>query len=196
YALAGSGTLMKLMGRSGFSITKVEKVTAGGEELTKIWFKVAPDEVSTKHTGAIPIEGGPGWLLLDPNCWWRIREFLMPFHSTKYDSRFNAVAKYSYEMADGGFPLVKQMDVTHSDLASGKPIGRAIREFTFEKRVASEDEFKLSAFGLPEPKITRPPSWWSYPVVWFSVIAFTCILLVFLIRWHKRRTAEPEGQPT
>ena len=180
YTLFGNGELPSLLKRIGFSLTKTESVRSPHGDAKKFWFTISPDEFSAPRKGRQP--EGKGWVILDPSCYWRILEIELPFDARKEPRK--ELARFVYEMADGDFPLVKRIETTLLD-GQGRAKTRGTITYEIEKRDASEDEFKLSAFGLPEPTLTRR-SWWTRPHIWLSGAGLLCVGLVLTIRRYKQ----------
>lgn len=190
YGLAGNGSLRKLATMPGFSITKQQRLDGADSQITKVWFNVSPAGPSAKPPGRIPIEGA-GWFVLDKAGYWRVLAWELPFQSTKYGDPFVVIAKYGYRM-EGDLPLLETIRLTYASYPGRKLIARGTRNFGFERRQPSESEFRLSAFGLPEPEFPRPPGWWTYPYAWFGMAALTLFLLAVLIaRYRRMSSAEP-----
>lgn len=189
YNLAGHGSVFALMQRPGFKLTKAEVVSQAGLTLTKFWFHAAPDEVTAKQEGAVPIEGD-GWLLMEPNSYFRVHECELPFDVSNEKLRSviqprKSVLKFSYA-AEPGFPLLRQLTSSTYARSDGKETSRADVDYFFEKRTPTESDFRLSAFGLPEPMIASRPTWSSHPFLWFSVAAFVFFALAFAIRRYRQ----------
>ncbi|MBI2808605.1 MAG: hypothetical protein HYX68_26755 [Planctomycetes bacterium] len=184
YTFGGHGMLPYLIKRPGFTVTKQER-KAG--DLVKVHFRVEPDEVSAKKVGAASVQG-PGWFLLDPKSYWRLLEMELPF----LGDSFIIHARYQYDM-DGEFPLLNQLDMEYTSRPENKLKGQAKWTFAIEKRTPSEEEFKLSAFGLPEPTFPRRPGWWSEPFFWLVLVGIICLACAFWIRRRKRTPGPAEN---
>lgn len=181
-----AGSLPTFLKRPGFSVTKTESAGTPEEGLSKVWFKVVADEISAKQQGQVPIEG-TGWLLLDPKCYWRIREFELPFFSPRFPT-FRALAKYHYNTARDNYPLLKQIDIAfYPPESSEKPETRTVIDYVFEKRVPDEKEFRLSGYGFPEPMGVPPVSSGTRWYLWISLTAFAALAIGALARKLKKR---------
>ena len=100
----------------------------------------------------------------------------------------------AYEMIDhpSGFPLVKSSTTSgmlHSYRDKNAPKKSYTRKTEYEWEVNNhvpDEEFTLSAFGLPEPKGSKPPAK-SQVWVWLSGAVIALIALAILFAWLKRR---------
>jgi hypothetical protein len=171
YALPFKGALLDLAKRSGFHVTSSENLRSPRGETRKVWFRVFPDDTTGQR-----IPEGKGWVILDPASYWRILEIEIPFDGRKCKE----TAKYSYEIVDNNYPLIKRVE-SKIVYSQGRAPTLGTVTFEIEKRVASADEFRLPYFGLPEP-ILPNRSWWRRTYVWLSVAAIICVGAVLLIR--------------
>ena len=194
YKLGLVDFLPELLKRPGFSVTKTESVGPPEEGFSKIWFKAVADEISDKQKGTVPIEG-TGWLILDPKCYWCVRECELPYYSPRFP-KSRAVARYQYDVAHGSFPLLKQIEIVYyAPETSEKPTSRTVLDYVLEKRVPAEKEFTLSAFGFPEPTGVvwhRPTPWYLYFIG--AGVGLLALGVYLRRRLNRRKSPSPDNE--
>jgi hypothetical protein len=189
FGTIASGWLPKITKQSGFKILQTEKVLWDGSDCAKFCFELTPDEETKKRRGGYHIEG-KGWFILDPKRYWRLCECEFPVVADNNSWRTRQHITIQCDVVHGDFPILKSIETLTSSDEQTSPTHRTKDEYTIEERVPSEDEFKLSAFGLPEPNFPKPPPWWSYSYVWLSLAAISCFALALLFGWYRRRTGQ------
>jgi hypothetical protein len=192
YCLGDSVLVYHLLRRPGFTAVKSEPISDRKMDLLKIWFRVVPDENSEKERGTIPIEGD-GWLLFEPKCYWRLHAAEVPYNTSnealaKIAKPSKQFMRFEYTMAEQDYPLLKELEVTNFPYGEDKPDFRIVTTYTLVKRVPDEAEFRLSAFGLPEPIAKEITPWWARGYVWLSLAAIACFVACFHIRRRMQRT--------
>lgn len=172
-----------------FHVRRAAKVSRDGLELVQIEFENAA--ANPKDVLSI-IQGGT--LLLDPQRSWCLRGYEI---QTKYSNAEGVARLETVELRDSSmlhFPL--PVKLTYS--GTGRATEPGFRGQTYvSKRVAeydldetnppAEEEFRLSAFGLPEPYGMEPPR--SRWYIWVAVAGFACLTAGFFIRRHYRQRA-------
>jgi len=103
-------------------------------------------------------------------------------------------AIYSYEAKKGEpFPVLKRIE--EWDKNSREPAKSRLRyeielsEFHHSSVPFPDSDFKLSAFGLPEPEGLKQPAPPPRTWLWLIVAAVGAALLAILFAWLKRRRA-------
>jgi hypothetical protein len=128
-----------------------------------------------------------GWVVLDPEAGWCIREQL--YHRKYSDGLEECRSKYDYSVASSGYPIVRKIHLTcegRTDKGEMYRIEAVTNLELTESDGPPESEFTLSAFGLPEPVGVV----WEKktPVyVWLLVAAGVLGMLALLFRWLARR---------
>jgi hypothetical protein len=154
--------------KPGF-ITKVGEAVRDGRKLVRVDFEFT-EKLDSKDYKV------PGWMLLDPDHFSCIIEYQLDYPEHEQDV-FN-VLHVANEVTTGaqGLPILKR--VTFKD-SSSKPRGtevgfrEVVYEYDFhESANVPDDEFTLSAFGLPEPQgvVWEKPSRWYLWFFGFAVL--------------------------
>lgn len=166
-----------------FRVTHASAINRDGRNLVQIDF-ICPHPIQ-KHVKNYFVQGGS--LLLDPDRYWCIKECDLRTQSING----NGTKRALFEFRDGSnrYPIVTRM------VRTGKsPLGNVSEEvFEFDlhevTKLPSEEEFTLSAFGLPEPMGVEPlpPSrnW-----LWLLAAAIIAAALAILFSWLKHRHTE------
>ena len=160
-----------------FTLNKVTSVTRNERQAVKVEFAYR----SPADKPRIPSLNG--WVLYDPQRFWVIHEYNVQVEWTSSGVKASTVATYEYEVTADGLPIPKQV------IQRFTPVGGVDRESRFEfdlkESNVPENDFTLSAFGLPEPtSIHRPIPWY----LWAALAGGICLSLAVLFRWLARRT--------
>lgn len=145
-------------------------------------------DVCLIHFKCVDMEGD---LILDPARFWTLRESNISDKSSKEE----IVAKQVVEIIDPAakYPIPKHwlFNKRITDPKNGKSESRVTREFNLREAnpPPEDDEFTLSAFGLPEPKGTQAPEHSSRTWLWLLGAAVVAVALAILFAWLKRRHA-------
>jgi hypothetical protein len=169
--------LSELIRRSSFQLREVATVHRGGVNLVQVTFDSTHSEDEKPFRS---VQGGT--LLLDPSHSWYIvsGEIRTIWAEMERYAPENEVLRF-----DGKFPVPKRTIATahgHKDDAGHTVTTRA---FTWEYDVAAptelpaDAEFRLSAFGFPEPDYTRTRIPWY---LWVAMAGIVCLGVGFLIR--------------
>jgi hypothetical protein len=182
FGTGGHGFYFAPFHEAGFSVLAEDR---GPDGRMKIVFRMLQTAEAKEKPGPQLIDG-TGWIILDPQQYWRICEYMLPlFHKTGNVECYGAA---ECDLLDGTFPLLRRVVNTYyKEPHKRQKSLTQVAEYQIEKRLASEDEFRLSAFGLPEPSPPRSPGRWSPPYVWLSAAGLLCLSLAFLIRRGKQR---------
>jgi hypothetical protein len=152
--------LASMVGESGFKLERIEEVRRNERKLAKVTFRyTAPPEAVAFHKDknprvtiyAIALRGG--WMLLDPEASWALQEYsveiLLPSNLGVNDP-VRVTGAIEYKNAKESVPLPFKVVL--------EDFGQERTEFTFQKlvqREVPEEELTVSAYGLPEPVVTR-----------------------------------------
>jgi hypothetical protein len=184
--------LRTLIKQATFRIMDIKPISYNGRECVELHFDNT-HEVGIKGKLFVPEQRGK--LILDPNRFWTLcsAEIVSIYLSDQdkykeYPENISIVTRDS----KSGFPII--IKYTYKIL---EPTVDKILESTIEneyeldevKRLPRDEEFTLSAFGLPEPVgLERPVRWW----LWAGVAGVLLMVVgaVFFRLAHRRRQAE------
>ncbi len=175
--------LRDLIRLADFRVVRASTVQDSGLDLCQIHFE-------SKETDGV--------LLLDPNRFWTLH------HSSVREKSSNQeiLAIQDFELRDpaADYPILKRWllrkEFTNGS-KPGKSVAQVVEEFDVkEPSTPPEDnEFTLSAFGLPEP-IGAPPLPRSRNWLWLLTAALSATGLAILFAWLKRRHTKPDSFPS
>lgn len=163
----------------GFSIKKVAPFHLEGRQLVKVDFDYSPP----KNPARMPLRGGS--VLFDPERYWVIRK--LDVHSLWGSDPTVETVNYDYSDGNDGFPILREIVGRRKFLNRSRHV-----EFKYQlelqEREIPEQDFRLSAFGFPEPHgITWDdgPRWY----LWFIAAAVVCLAVgaYFRYRVHRRQ---------
>jgi hypothetical protein len=172
--------LAEWLDKPGFTILGVRPQVVGGKQLVRL-----------EYTYTDPTPRDPrfperftwsGWHLLDPDDSWVIREsFLKAWHGT--DS-----LKVEIRQRISGFPIGHRTVLAGRDRTGKRTAEYVWSTADLKLHHASDDDFTLSAFGLPEPSFA-PRRIGNWPMLLVFAAGFAGLAL--LLRWVlKRRRAQ------
>lgn len=186
--------LVDLVRNVRFQLIACRPLLEGAGELVEVTFDIAHETTP----GENPIQSGI--LILDPQRFWCIRSY--SFRAKYYNGRTQkasdqGVSKFRFtelNEAEGGLPIPKRALLeTESIFADGT---QNKQHWTFEydlqlpKKLPAEEEFTLSAFGLPEPSgFDRPTRWY----LWLGLTGIGCLVLAVYLKISKRRVFASKG---
>ena len=168
-------TLSKWFDHPGFTIIRVEGIEGpDANELVKVTFKYQPLKKSDEPTIS------EGEMVLDPSNRWCLKSYRLKIPTSNYI--LNQEATYEYDGERAGIPFLRMKKEILKTSA-----GHEVRTVSFtdlKHRVASDDEFTLSAFGLPEPNFQPTAPTPQY-------LTFLALAAVFLAAflWMRGRKA-------
>jgi hypothetical protein len=164
----------------GFKCISVTPEPTNGEQLVRLTFTFSP-EGRNRLTG--------GWLVLDPSHYWVIRRGEVDLD---IGDQKKGAAKWTIEREykDGSdhHPIIAR------DVLKGKiwENGSLISEQEYlvdndlhERASIPESEFRLSAYGLPEPLWAQPKKTHWY--FWLGLAGILCLMLGATVAWLKKR---------
>jgi hypothetical protein len=153
-----------------FRVVHASMAQEGGLELCQIKFE-------SKLTDGV--------LHLDPNRLWTVH------HSSVRERSSDQIilARQEIELRDptGKYPIPKRW-ILHKEFTNGPNVGKSasqvIEEFDVKELAEppDDDEFTLSAFGLPEPMGMPAPAK-SHTYLWIALAAGGAVALALLFRW-------------
>jgi hypothetical protein len=178
-----------------FTLRGVSLVERGDEELVRVEYEYQqPRMANGKIDGNRP--GGGGWVLLDPQRHWIVREFDVA--AVWRDGKDGPASKgrvtgiYQTVDAPQGFPIVKRYAEHRMASETGEPPFIADIEevqdygLHYDANVPPS-EFTVSAFGLPEPSSDARPR----TPFWLGILGVACIVIAVLLLLRKKWRSEP-----
>jgi hypothetical protein len=177
--------LTDLVQQPSFRVVGAKEVRRGGDRLVLVEFDNAHD---VKDTPSCNVQGGT--MVLDPSRSWCVREYDV---RVKYTGPVGTERSDTIELRpskEPAFPLPVKLVTTQklfSEEAKKSYVIRFERTYDLdESNPPGEDEFRLSAFGLPEPGTVRATPRWHF---WAAVGGLCAFALAFLLRVFGRRRA-------
>jgi hypothetical protein len=178
--------LVDLVEFPGFRVSRARKIAAEGREMAEITFE-CPHNIKDQKTD---VHGGI--LVMDPARLWCLTSYEV---QTRF-SGGNARSKRDVlEYAEDGQLLPVPKRVVQEVMATfdppdphtNKQTWQLEYDLTVPRKLPKDEEFTLSAFGLPEPpglSNSAPIRWY----LWASVLGIGCLVLAGLLRWRARRS--------
>jgi hypothetical protein len=175
--------LSEMVNKEHFRVVNCRKVSGAGEELVEVTF----DNSHEVKPGSSVIQSGS--MLLDPQRFWSLRSYKARTQSIH--SRGHMEGEILELRTTGeGFPVPVRA-VKESEVVFDADGNKNKQQWTFEldlnvpRRSPSDEEFTLSAFGLPEPAgFGRRP---SARYLWLALAGIVCIIVAAYLRWQKWR---------
>lgn len=121
---------------------------------------------------------------LDPARWWVVTGWTN--ERSMNGSVKKTVVRREFSTADDGLPLTSRDQIAVTSSVPGATGREEVIDYTFTKQPADSTEFRLTAYGLPEPQGVM----WEKPTpyyVWILLAATGCALLAVLFRRLLRR---------
>jgi hypothetical protein len=186
-------SLAEMVRSSSFSVNQCSEVQAGDETLIEVSFSYDSDP-SVKR--ARPDWHFEGKLRLDPNRYWCLRsaEFAMKLKDmadAKYGSETRKYRILEIGATSNSLPVPKLIE-SDGEFPNCKEKSGFRSEFDLDvpRRLPADEEFTLTAFGLPEPpglEWKRPTPWY----LWLGLAGIVCLAAGVAIRkLMQRKTAQ------
>jgi hypothetical protein len=180
---------VSLLKSAEFKLVSIVPITEGKETLACVEY-----ELGGEATAADPfrvVKSGRVWF--DPAHSWVMRksEYRMQW-GPKQDPR-DSSATYDYEFGADGYPLLKEIVQKHFD-SKGQLEAQQVYTFSFSFGDFPESDFRVSAFGLPEPQgviWAQPTRWW----LWLSLGGLAIAMLAGVIRLWRNRQGRLQPAP-
>jgi hypothetical protein len=183
--------LSEIVQSQSFHVDSCRVVQRDGEEAVEVVYTYERESAPGRRAGRLK-----GTLLLDPKRFWSLRssEYEATFKS---DERFKSgnskwrVTEFGETSESLPVPKRIESDRDFYDNANHKERLAYRSEFQVEvpRQLPKDDEFILSAFGLPEPpglEWKRPTPWY----LWLALAGIVCLALAVVFRKvTRRRTA-------
>jgi hypothetical protein len=149
-----------------------------GETKDDVFLKFSLNSTGEGNIGEI--KGGE--ILFAPDRYWIIKEYSLNLKHKNEPGTFQIKVKASYNDADG-IPLMTRQEYTLL-IPSGQITWTSEIE-SREKSVLTAADFRLTAFGLPEPKADS----WSTARILLAVSGLILIAVALWIMFSKHKTA-------
>jgi hypothetical protein len=170
FRIQDSIPMAEALQKKEFAIRKVSDAQVGGRRLVKL-------EFDWDKTKSIPAMKLSGWVNLDPNSYWHICGARYDVARKGFDD--TREIEYEYAKLKDGLPVVKRSTIKSDgkDDQGRKYVSTLVVDWTVrEQEKVAEREFKLSAFGLPEPMEreeagARPYHLWLFA----AALGFFCL---------------------
>lgn len=180
-------SLLKLVAQPSFTVLRVVPLRHDGEELVQVDFDNT-HPVKLGDDKFFPLQSGS--MILDPARFWCVRSYdVRGKHPRQEVSR-----KMEIELRDPAakHPIPKRYtevrDVTNEGV--GRSVARYVTEIDYSEPspLPSDEEFTLTAFGLPEP----PGVVWKKPTpswLWGTLAGVALLVVAGVFGWLKRRAS-------
>lgn len=176
--------LVSMVQQPAFRVIRCRRVTQGGEDLVQVDF-----DYPNPSDKANPVRGGT--LVLDPERFWCWRSIEARAQSGQSPGTIKAKVVELRDTA-GSFPVPKLI-VADIEYRTQEGIVKQAHRHEYDldelTRLPADNEFSLTAFGLPELKGVRWPES-SVPLYfWVSLAAILCLALACGLRILRNRAA-------
>jgi hypothetical protein len=181
--------LADLVREPNFRVTGAKAIERDGAELIQIDF-------DNTHVPAAPlyILIQSGMLLLDPDRFWMLRGFDVRDRSAQ--GEHSSKGEYEVRSSSTKAPIPKRLVQVSKGLMKGGRVMTITKEYDLSEVTTppGEEEFTLSAFGLPEPQgvIWQKPSRWY---LWFIGVGVACLVIGAYLwhRLHRHKMTHPKA---
>jgi len=173
--------LRNLVANQRFGLSASSTRNVGGRDCIDVSFVISPGTDGNGQVGGIT----RGTMVLDPERQWAVVEY-----SAEYESKLTDVVRLDYTI--DGPPFLKHVDFQLVK-ASSRVDRFDVEVLRYGACDASEDEFTLPAFGLPdyrEPLARRPVFRWAV-----TLLGVGCILCAYCLRRSRSRFRQ-DGRTT
>jgi len=180
-----SDYLLDLIRKPEFRVVGCRTTPQAGEELLEVSFDY-PHEVLEAGN---PVQGGT--LVLDPQRFWCLRSYQVRTQGkgSRGTMKFRVL---ELGEAGEGLPFPRRAVADYEFVSDEGHTNTHHWQFDYDLRapqqLPGDEEFTLSAFGLPEPpgvEWKKPTPWW----LWVGGAGIACLVLGGLFYWLKARAA-------
>jgi hypothetical protein len=154
-----------------------------------VWQNQPVKMLRTEYTDMFKSRTTAEYYFLPENGWLCRGQRLSTTDASEYAEEI-----YSYEPREGEpFPALRRMEQwVHDDKNPAKTRRTSFTEVSEFRHAGPfpESDFRLTAFGLPEPAAAKPPSWplwWSYSLGGIG-LAIAAVLFALLARRFRKKT--------
>jgi hypothetical protein len=171
YSFLGAD-ILELFSGEDFYVKEMSQIQNGNTKLVKVSWGRRPAAFSSWS----------GWFLFSPDQSWALQDYDWRSLKADYSSR----AKLEYHGQEGNIPLLRKVLYENVGDAGGLLKAETYEIGQITPGSIAEGEFRLTAFGLPEPGWAPPPRT-SYWYLWFIAIAAVSLIVgVYLLRRARR----------
>jgi hypothetical protein len=181
FALYGR-QLQSLLDHPQFKVTRAEQVNRAGQDLVQVDFDFPHDP---KEQPFNPIRSGSIWL--NPNEYWCVTEYKVKGEWGNGNQTCHMTREF--KTVSGKPVLLREVEIERADPPYG-PAGatgiKRIGDFDLEapKDLPADQDFTLSAFGLPEPFLGRNTTTRWY--IWAGIAGIVCLVGGLSVRQFRR----------
>jgi hypothetical protein len=167
-----------------FSVQGANPVVRDGKALVEVHFTSKPKRFEAGQlAGAwMPVRGGR--IVFDPERYWVIHECEIQLQRSpqEHDATDSVVGTFEYTDGKKKIPIPRR--ITRKWAVMGT---KSTEDFDLSEREdVPDDEFTLSAYGLPEPvemQAQAPVRWY----IWAAASGAVCLSLGAVLRWRGKR---------
>jgi hypothetical protein len=172
----------ELVQSSGFKPVEVIREPGTEEDLVRLTFTYSPKDPEAER-----LRGGV--VVLDPSREWTIRRGEVEL---AHDAPTKSMWKYAiqYEHKEGvnhhAIPVKSDIKGTvwENEQITFETETKCVGDL-HEREIIPEQEFTLSAYGLPEPTwAQRKPTRWY---LWLGLVGILCVILGAAMAWYRKR---------
>ncbi len=181
--------LLDMVRDPDFVIQRVSYAPHEGDDRIRVDFKYRPKMVPPRtewgdiQPGWNPLRGG--WILLDPARYWVMHGFEV---ETEWQDQTTGTltGTFMYQDGEGGFPILKRSQQLYKgiDKRGTRNETESVEEYELTEKDIPDEEFTLSAFGLPEPSEGQRPTRWF---IWIGLAGIAFVGLTMFLRRLSRR---------
>jgi hypothetical protein len=162
-----------------FIAKKVSLAEVDGVKLVRLDFEYKEADGSNVNSHA-------GWVIMDPNQYWHMTEAVIKTESKQFTGQYEV--KFEFGRGKGDLPLIKRSSDKVEGIATGS---QQLRSNVVEWMIREDDavpdaNFRLSAFGLPEP-MAMTEAGASRAYLWFYAIALGFFSVAGLCQFLRKR---------
>lgn len=187
----GIHPLAEMIQQSEFRILQCQGIRQGESQLVELVFDYSHDV----KLGENSTQGGT--LILDPKRFWCLLSYKIRTKSPQGEGAMTFRVLKMEETANG-LPVARssilENEIVYSNGQKNKVKFEFQTDLNIPRKIPDDNEFTLSAFGLPEPPIglgKRPIRWY----LWVALGGIICLALAALSRWKGRRATGPTENP-
>jgi hypothetical protein len=175
--------LQNLLKQPTFRVLTATSINKEGAELIQIDFE-NPHPLSEPDKPFSPTQSGT--LVLDPNRYWCVLSYNL---KGKYaNAEATLKGETEFREPSPGYPIPKRCVETNDQMRTDGEHLVLVTASDYDlhepNHAARDEDFTLSAFGLPEPFDVQPrPRWY----LWAGASGVICLVLGSIFFWLKRR---------
>jgi hypothetical protein len=171
--------LPKLIKEPAFKVQDMEILK--GSDGVKVALRFSRQVPSNQLYG---VREGTVWL--DPAHSWRVDGFEVDY-GTEVDKTSRAKGKIAYHNG-GNSPVVREYSFSNRQLDTNAEIARNYQLKTWAYEAVPQQEFQLSAFGIPEPATESTSSRTRQAIFLINIALLMMLASILSYRFSKRRS--------